>query len=94
MLNRGAVDRILWKSVLCVVTWCVVITTLQHAYPQYLSTAPQLSITQKILGTFPEDGKGRRLDRRKQLEVEDYIISKWEQEDVETLYNLLNKNNE
>jgi hypothetical protein len=27
------------------------------------------------------------------LEEEDYIIAKWAQEDVETLYNLLNKNN-
>jgi hypothetical protein len=29
----------------------------QHAHPQYLSTAPQLSIPQKVLGTLPEDGK-------------------------------------
>jgi hypothetical protein len=27
------------------------------------------------------------------LEEEDYIIAKWAQKDVETLYNLLNKNN-
>jgi hypothetical protein len=26
------------------------------AYPQYLSTAPQLTISQKELGTLPEDG--------------------------------------
>jgi hypothetical protein len=33
MMNRGAVDSILWMGVLCLVTWCVVITT--HAHPQY-----------------------------------------------------------
>jgi hypothetical protein len=27
------------------------------------------------------------------LEEEDYIIAKWAQEDVETLYSLLNNNN-
>jgi len=30
---------------------------------------------------------------QKQLEEEDAIIVKWAQEDVETLYNLLNNNN-
>ena len=34
---------------------------------------------------------GRRLELQKQLEEEDYIIVKWAQEDVETLYSLLNK---
>jgi hypothetical protein len=34
---------------------------------------------------------GRRLERQKQMEEENYIIAKWAQEDVETLYNLLNK---
>jgi hypothetical protein len=34
---------------------------------------------------------GRRLELQKQLEEEDYIIVKWTQEDVETLYSLLNK---
>jgi hypothetical protein len=34
---------------------------------------------------------GRRLERQKQMEEEDYVIAKWEQEDVETLYSLLNK---
>ena len=41
-------------------------------------------------------GKGidrRRLEWQKQLEEEDTIIAKREQEDVETLYNLLNNNN-
>jgi hypothetical protein len=35
--------------------------------------------------------KGRRLDRQNQLEEEDYTIAKSAQEDVETLYSLLNK---
>jgi hypothetical protein len=34
---------------LFLVTWCVAIHNI-------LSTAPQLSISQKALGTFPEDG--------------------------------------
>jgi hypothetical protein len=34
---------------------------------------------------------GRRLEQQKQMEEEDYIIAKLAQEDVETLYNLLNK---
>jgi hypothetical protein len=34
---------------------------------------------------------GRRLEWQKQLEEKDYIIFKWAQEDVETLYKLLNK---
>ena len=36
---------------------------------------------------------GRRLEWQRQLEEEDTIIVKWAQEDVETLYNLLNNNN-
>jgi hypothetical protein len=39
----------------------------------------------------PKGINGRRLERQKQMEEEDYIIAKWAQEDVETLYNLLNK---
>jgi hypothetical protein len=35
-------------GVLCPVTWCVI-----HNIPL---TAPQLSISQKALGTLPEDG--------------------------------------
>jgi hypothetical protein len=38
-----------WMGVLCLVTWCVAISD-RHA------TAPQLSISQKALGTLPEDG--------------------------------------
>jgi hypothetical protein len=38
------VDRILWSGVLCLVTWCVAIWELR------------LSISQKALGTLPEDG--------------------------------------
>src|SRR5215467_7160341 len=97
MLNWGAVDRILWMGVLCLVTWCACSPHhyTQHAHPQYsincfsiehlsedtrnppclvtwctvhhvtrhnmpihniLSTAPQLSISQKALETLPEDG--------------------------------------
>jgi hypothetical protein len=51
MLNWGAVDRILWMGVLCLVTWW-------HNTPFHniLSIAPQLSISQKALETLPEDG--------------------------------------
>jgi hypothetical protein len=58
------VDRILWMGVLCQVTWCLAIsseeprTMLLDTTPIYniLSTAAQLSISQNILGTLPEDG--------------------------------------
>jgi hypothetical protein len=33
------------------------------------------------------------MERQTQLEEEDKIIGKWAQEDVNTLYNLLNNNN-
>jgi len=36
---------------------------------------------------------GRRLEWQRLLEEEDNMIVKWEQEDVETLYSLLNNNN-
>jgi hypothetical protein len=49
MLNLGAVDRILWMGVLCLVTWSVRIHNI-------LSNAAQLNISQKALGTLPEDG--------------------------------------
>ena len=49
MLNLEAVDRLLWISVLCLVTWC-------HTHPHILSTASQLSISQKALEALPEDG--------------------------------------
>src|SRR5215510_10575258 len=55
MLNWGAVDRILWMGVLCLVTWCAVSTTSLDTH-NILSTAPQLSISQKAQGTLPEDG--------------------------------------
>jgi len=35
---------------------------------------------------------GRRLECQRQLEEEDNIIVKWAQEDMETMYNLLNNN--
>ena len=41
--------------------------------------------------TWAEGINGRRLEWQKQLEEGDNIIVKWAQEDVETLYNLLNK---
>jgi hypothetical protein len=48
MLNWGAVDRILWMGAL----------VIRHNTPMHniLSTAPQLSISQKALGTLPEEG--------------------------------------
>src|SRR5215510_6411266 len=46
-------------GVLCLVTWCAERTTLldttRHIH-NILSTAPQLSISQKALETLPEDG--------------------------------------
>jgi hypothetical protein len=57
MLNRGAVDRILWMGVLCLVTCCTHHVT-RHNTPIHniISTAPQLSVSQKALGTLLEDG--------------------------------------
>jgi hypothetical protein len=54
MLNWGAVDRILWMGVLCLLTWCVT----RHNTPIHniLSPTPQFSISQKTLGKLPEDG--------------------------------------
>jgi hypothetical protein len=51
--------RILWMGVLCLVTWYVHTThNTRHDTPvrNILSTAPQLSISQKTLGTLPESG--------------------------------------
>jgi hypothetical protein len=61
MLNWGAVDKLLWMGVLCLVAWCVAILdrhATSHITPtnNILSTAPQLSIFQKALETLPEDG--------------------------------------
>jgi hypothetical protein len=56
MLNWGTVDKILWMGVLFLVTWCLVITTHHATRHNILSTAPQLSISQKTVGTLPEDG--------------------------------------
>jgi hypothetical protein len=57
MLNWGAVDRIFWTSMLFPVTWCLHHATRNNTpIHNILSTAPQLSISQKALGTFPEDG--------------------------------------
>jgi hypothetical protein len=53
MLNCGAVERFLWRGVLCLVSWCVANSDPIH---KILSTAPQLSISQKALETLPEDG--------------------------------------
>jgi hypothetical protein len=49
MLNLGAVDRILWMATHHVT---------RHNTPihKILSTAPQLRISQKALGTLSEDG--------------------------------------
>jgi hypothetical protein len=48
-------------GIVCLVAWCVMITThhaTRHKTPIHniLSTVPQLSISQKALGTLPEDG--------------------------------------
>jgi hypothetical protein len=41
----------LWMGVLCLVAWC-----MHTPIHNILSTAPQLNICQKALGTLPEDG--------------------------------------
>jgi hypothetical protein len=51
----------LWMGALCLVTWCVTISAYhvtKHNTPIHniLSTASQLSISLKLLGTFPEEG--------------------------------------
>jgi hypothetical protein len=43
-------------GVLCLVTWCVGITGHITPIHNILSTAPQLSISHKALGTLPKDG--------------------------------------
>jgi hypothetical protein len=50
-------------GLLCLVVWCVAISdrthqTTRHITPIHniLSTAPQFSISQRALGTLPEDG--------------------------------------
>jgi hypothetical protein len=54
---------------------------------------PKLTWAEEIRGLM--DGKGTgggRLERQTQLEEEDNVTVKWAQEDVKTLYNLLNNN--
>ena len=47
----------MWIGVLCLVTWCVRTTSRDNTpIHNILSTAPQLSISQKAQGTLPEDG--------------------------------------
>jgi hypothetical protein len=49
-------------SMLCLVMWCISTMSMHHVtrhntpIHNILSTAPQLSISQKALGTLPEDG--------------------------------------
>jgi hypothetical protein len=47
-----------WIShILCLVTWCTHHVTRHYtSIHNLLSTAPQLNISQKALGTLPEDG--------------------------------------
>jgi hypothetical protein len=44
----------LWMGVLCLVTWCVA-TSDCTIFHNIRSSDPQLSISQKALGMFPED---------------------------------------
>jgi hypothetical protein len=58
ILNWGVVDRLMWMDLLCLVMCAchhhvISHNTLIHNIP---STAPQLNISQKALGTLPEDG--------------------------------------
>jgi hypothetical protein len=44
-------------GVLCLVAWCLHHATIKDTpIHNILSTAPQFNISQKALGTFPEDG--------------------------------------
>src|SRR5215510_7764688 len=60
IINYGAVDSILWM--LCRVVSSHVVREAHHvtrhntSIHNILSTTPQLSISQKALGTLPEDG--------------------------------------
>jgi hypothetical protein len=54
MLNWGAVDRILSMGVLCLVR-AHHVTRNNTPVHSIVSTAPQMSISQKALGTLPED---------------------------------------
>jgi hypothetical protein len=56
MLNVGAVDRILWMGVLCLVTWCVVRNNNRYKPIHNILSTAQLSISQRTLGMLPEDG--------------------------------------
>ena len=52
---------------------------------------PKFTWAEGIRGVIGEKGL---MEWQRQLEEEDNIIVKWAQEDVETLYKLLNNNNE
>ena len=55
---------------------------------------PKLTLAEGIRGLMGEKGLMEEdWNDRRQLEEEDTIIVKWAQEDVETLYSLLNNNN-
>jgi hypothetical protein len=57
MVNWGAIDEILRIGVLCLVTWCTLQATRHNApIHNILSTDPQLSVSQKALGSLPVDG--------------------------------------
>jgi hypothetical protein len=50
MLNRGAVDRILWMCVLCLVTWCVAIKRPCLSWPlRSRHTRSHISVQQHVL---------------------------------------------
>ena len=53
---------------------------------------PKRTWAEGIRGLMGEKGiNGRRMELQRQLKEEDNITVKWTQEDVETLYSLLNK---
>jgi hypothetical protein len=55
---------------------------------------PKLTRAEGIRGLMGEKGiGGGRLERHTQLEEEDNVINKWEQEDVNRLYSVNNNNN-
>jgi hypothetical protein len=57
-MRKKPTNATIIHSLLCLVTWCMCNHVTRHNTPIHniLSTAPQLSISQKALGTLPEDG--------------------------------------
>ena len=55
-IEKQSIEHCGCCGVLCLVTWCAPRTRHNTPTHNILSIAPQLSISQKALGTLPEDG--------------------------------------